>query len=383
MTVQQNIKTIGNSEIHARFDTQAALNVMRVSSSRSTLAKIVEHSARSLNCDYSVLYAFHDGKPIVLASYGFTAAEITRTPLPSEERLNIGRRAFEFHDMRQLKEFRNAPLVFGPAGWRYCVGAPVKISSEFPADSFVSLICVDRRTRPTNESYLHNLLQISSIAADMLQLLLDSIKNTESVAPPVATPALSPILRDVAAQNGFSPAIDPVARFLFESLPVRKRLIARNGINYLAVRTWAKPVKAHQIKAFAALKQNPPAYFVDAVVEELADAMISVHGKCVNASVVAVPCGHSGPDCFSKQLAQSLARKLDLEHLQAFEDLAVKGTSHPKTNVKRPKMKLVSPPTKPVILVDDIATSGSHLEEAARLLSEHQGQVWPVAWVAA
>ncbi|MGL4404534.1 MAG: hypothetical protein ACRCT6_02145, partial [Notoacmeibacter sp.] len=58
-----------------------------------------------------------------------------------------------------------------------------------------------------------------------------------------------------------------------------------------------------------------------------------------------------------------------------------KGVSHPKQNVKRPPMKMTRIIDEPVLLVDDVATSGSHLEEAVALLKPTCGAVLPIAWL--
>jgi len=44
-------------------------------------------------------------------------------------------------------------------------------------------------------------------------------------------------------------------------------------------------------------------------------------------------------------------------------------------------MKLVRPVADAVLLVDDVATSGQHLEEATKLLRQHTNTVFSVAWI--
>ncbi len=58
------------------------------------------------------------------------------------------------------------------------------------------------------------------------------------------------------------------------------------------------------------------------------------------------------------------------------------GSSHPKTNAKRAPMRLAAPVEGPVLLVDDVATSGRHIEEASLLLrAQTAGAVLAVAWI--
>jgi predicted amidophosphoribosyltransferase len=46
-------------------------------------------------------------------------------------------------------------------------------------------------------------------------------------------------------------------------------------------------------------------------------------------------------------------------------------------------MTLVEKVSGPALLVDDVATSGSHLEEATKLLRPSCGAVMAVAWIGA
>ena len=67
---------------------------------------------------------------------------------------------------------------------------------------------------------------------------------------------------------------------------------------------------------------------------------------------------------------------------EAFAGLEVAGSSHPRTNATRPRMRLVAEPNGNILLIDDVATSGSHIEEAATLLRRVAAGVTPVAWLA-
>lgn len=186
----------------------------------------------------------------------------------------------------------------------------------------------------------------------------------------------------LARPAGESPAV--VSDFLSATLIRQTRLLRRGDVPYHALRRWRASVKDVQLAALKALKADPPAAFVDAVAEELAAAARSLFGKETVQAVVAVPCGNSGPECLARRLAAAVAARLDLVHIEAFEPLAPSGGSHPQGNVRREKMRLATPVTKPVLLIDDVATSGAHLAEAALLLkSAGAAAVLPMAWVAA
>lgn len=175
---------------------------------------------------------------------------------------------------------------------------------------------------------------------------------------------------------------DVLSDFLFDTLRIQKRLLQRKGFNYLALRTWRKPIKNYQISAVKALKRNPPESFVERIAIEMRAAVEAVHGNLDGAVVVPVPCGHSGARCLSERIAGTLASLTGIKLVNAFETVPLGGSSHPRTNAKRPRMKLVEAPKGQVILVDDIATSGAHIEEAMKLLSESAKGVWSITWIA-
>ncbi len=174
----------------------------------------------------------------------------------------------------------------------------------------------------------------------------------------------------------------PVSQFLLSTLVRNTRLSRRKGQAYVSTRSWRKPIKEHQLAALKALKADPPAHLVETVASELADVVRNVYGEGVARYVVPVPCGHSCGRCFSTLVAQVVAEKLGLEFVEAFERQTLQGSSHPKTNVRRPKMKIQRTITGPAILIDDVATSGSHIEEARKLLHKTTDTVWPVVWIA-
>ena len=74
---------------------------------------------------------------------------------------------------------------------------------------------------------------------------------------------------------------------------------------------------------------------------------------------------------------------LGINYEDAFETIEVTGSSHPKTNLKRPKMRMAKVPIGPILLVDDVATSGAHIEEATMALRKHDLAVTSIAWIGA
>ena len=174
-----------------------------------------------------------------------------------------------------------------------------------------------------------------------------------------------------------------VSDFLLSTLVRQRRLMRRKGISYHALARWRSAIRDHQIAALRALKADPGDHFVDQVAQELADGARGLFGRETFRAITAVPCGHGGENCLSARLGRAVAAALDLPWIECFAPLPIDGSSHPRTNIARPPMQRIAAPDMPILLIDDVATSGAHIEEAARKLLETAPAVLPLAWIAA
>jgi PAS domain-containing protein/orotate phosphoribosyltransferase-like protein len=175
---------------------------------------------------------------------------------------------------------------------------------------------------------------------------------------------------------------DPTGQFLLDTLVQRRGLRSRNGITYLTLRSWRNPIREYQIKALQAIKTSPSEVFVAQIASEIEGAVSSLMGLSVFKAIVPVPCGHSADDsCLSVAIARRLGKELELPVINALTTKKRRGKSHPKANVSRPALVLKHAISEAVLLVDDVATSGAHLEEAVKLLKSTAGAVMPVAWI--
>jgi predicted amidophosphoribosyltransferase len=120
----------------------------------------------------------------------------------------------------------------------------------------------------------------------------------------------------------------------------------------------------------------------DEIASEMAADVRSLLGAGGFKAIVPMPCGHSAPGrCLSSAIARSLGRRLKLPVTHALSLAVEKGTSHPKTNASRSAMALVAPAEGPVLLVDDVTTSGRHIEEAVNLLRKADTAAMAIAWI--
>jgi predicted amidophosphoribosyltransferase len=175
---------------------------------------------------------------------------------------------------------------------------------------------------------------------------------------------------------------EATAAFLLETLVQRRALRSRNDVSFVTLRCWRQSIRAHQISALRAIKRNAPASIAAEIAAEMGDDIRSLFGAGNFRAVVPMPCGNSGSErCLSVLIAQALARDLGLPVAHALALHPASGSSHPKTNLKRPPMRLVTPVDGPVLLIDDVATSGRHIEEATRLLRSTGASVLALAWL--
>jgi predicted amidophosphoribosyltransferase len=162
----------------------------------------------------------------------------------------------------------------------------------------------------------------------------------------------------------------------------RRALRQRNGISYLTFESWRNPIRTYQIAALKALKQNVPLELSHAEAARMAGEINHFVGLSAFKFIVPVPCGNSdGDSCLSLEIARSLGSLTGLPVLPCLSLPRSGGSSHPKNNLRRPRMSLAQAISGPALLVADVATSGSHIEEATRLLRPTCGAVLAVAWI--
>lgn len=178
------------------------------------------------------------------------------------------------------------------------------------------------------------------------------------------------------------PITEPTCDFLLDTLVSRQSVHHRNSVNYLSLRAWRKPLKQYQITALRSLKENPSEPFVGAIAREVAAASQRLFGRASVGSVVPVPCGSSGrPDCLSVRVAQSVSTILKVPFLNILEPQGKKGRSHPKNSARLAPYRVIGAANGPVLVVDDVASSGKHMELACSAIRDTGTAVTGIAWI--
>jgi predicted amidophosphoribosyltransferase len=143
----------------------------------------------------------------------------------------------------------------------------------------------------------------------------------------------------------------------------------RNDIGWIAACAWRAGAKADDIAALKLAKRELDARLIDDAAQLLVALVRQLRGEAAVDAVTSVPCGHSRrPDCLGKQIAQAVSRALNVPFLQVFADRPCSGVSHPKEFGKLPPLERIAAPRPSMILVDDLATSGWHVEESLTTL---------------
>lgn len=141
-------------------------------------------------------------------------------------------------------------------------------------------------------------------------------------------------------------------------------------------------MKRRDIRALKLAKETVDPAIIAGAAAEVANLVKLFLGGAPGFSVSTVSVGHfRRPDSFAVRMAAAAAAELDQPFVKIFADRFVKGVSHPKELKKlRPLERLVLPAT-PVLLVDDVATSGWHLEEAMTNLRAAGVPCLAIAWI--
>jgi hypothetical protein len=168
----------------------------------------------------------------------------------------------------------------------------------------------------------------------------------------------------------------------WDGLVHRPALYARHEVRYLTATNWRTSEKRGQIDALKRAKRDLCCSTCDAGAAAIIAVVDHLFGNLDGASVTTVPCGHSRvPNCLGNRLARSVAERLGLPFVQYWADRFVSGSSHPKEFKRLPPLTWIDRPQGRVLLIDDVASSGWHMEEALTALRAAGAEAMGIAWI--
>lgn len=223
----------------------------------------------------------------------------------------------------------------------------------------------------------HSVHAIDHIVA----ILRDLLKNEVNIQQSASHDGFheSPIEKRLLKKSA-EPA---VGRFLFDTLVTKQRLLARNGCAYVGLRQWRKSIKPYQVSALAALKNSGDDSFENDIAIEMVAAIKRVYGDAFKY-VVPIPGGSSGlTHSLSVKLAERIAKLLRAEFANVLVAAPVpKGSSHPAKSASLKPYEINGKISGNVLVVDDVATSGRHIELATQALRPLTTFCTSIVWIA-
>jgi hypothetical protein len=165
--------------------------------------------------------------------------------------------------------------------------------------------------------------------------------------------------------------------------PYAPAVRARNGISYLTARRFSAQNRLGSIRALKRLKASATDHETGLAAAEIALVWMLLTGNPGGWTVTNIAAGHSGGNSFGARLAVAVAERLALSYLQVWRDRPIKGVSHPKEFRGLPPLGMVAKPVGATLVIDDVATSGYHLEEAIKALRSPGIPAAGIAWISA
>jgi hypothetical protein len=176
--------------------------------------------------------------------------------------------------------------------------------------------------------------------------------------------------------------LSPLTDFLFKTLVLKRTIHSRRGVSFVTLRKWRSDVRQTQIAALQALKLHPPPELVDMAAGELKALVLEMYNKLPITHVVPIPSGSSEKtDCFSAQLAARLAAHLGLAFTNVLAPQGEPGRSSPRKSARLKPYALSGDVSGIVLLVDDVVSSGTHIELGAKALTQIGCTVLPIGWI--
>ncbi len=173
------------------------------------------------------------------------------------------------------------------------------------------------------------------------------------------------------------------SRNLLGSMIFQPALNKKRSVRFLSVRRWRASTKERDLELLKEAKETCDEELVRAIAGELAEVTRELVQSVQGLLVTNPPPGATEPGKkhFATQIARETACAMNAEYIETFSPRPRGTASHPAHYDNRGDLLFSTTPRPgPYLLVDDVATSGTTLEECARELKRF-GMVLPVVWV--
>jgi hypothetical protein len=190
------------------------------------------------------------------------------------------------------------------------------------------------------------------------------------------------LIQSKAPANPKPPA-EPETPGFAQLLRHRPTLNWKRTLSFLSIRKWPSKNREAIIAAFKDCKTRDDQPVARFAALEMARIVRPWLASSASFTVTAPPAGvRRQTSHFASVIGEEMARLLCLDFAETFLPRTHRGSSFPKKDDKRGKMKLLRPLTGCWILVDDVSTSASTLEAATHALIAGGAQfVLPIVWI--
>lgn len=176
--------------------------------------------------------------------------------------------------------------------------------------------------------------------------------------------------------NSIAQGGEPLVSFLAKTLIRGQLLRSRKSSSYVVLRRWRKSVKDEQIAALQSLKASLSPAAIEVIAEEIASAALHLYTGMTFAAVVPIPCERRHDQCLSVVLAQRVAAILGSpfrDVLSRAERALLKPASYP--------YRILEDVSGHVLVVDDLASTGTHVDLAMRALRAKGASPFAIVWI--
>jgi predicted amidophosphoribosyltransferase len=150
---------------------------------------------------------------------------------------------------------------------------------------------------------------------------------------------------------------------------------------FLSLRKWNTATKGDQVKALKQAKESCDEALINPMAQEFEVALGQTFKRRLNLPLVFTAPPSSGQH--GRHLASEIARKLGNSHgryVRAFRDRTRKIKRKSSHYGDRTEPELIEKPSGICVLVDDVATTGTTIEQCTEALSR-SSLVIPIVWI--